>query len=280
MKKERFGERLKNWIINNIIGILTIAWPIIVFLFKSVFLNNNKWTPLEQVLLLLIVLESIIILSKFLWNKFSYKSYIYPRSRISSNYIVLKKIVNYRVNEKGELFFSRTLEIKSKINHLESIFDKFIWTGNNRAEVPRPEKNVSTITEQPTIGIWRYIRVTLKDSLSKGEEREISYKWPKISDCTSSSPFVSTSTEEPTKQLIFKIKLGAKYSNREIRLEEFRAIEADNPISVKIVRLDNNGDYEWDVSNIKRFRHYRVRWSWELDNSPVPDLITKKEGKG
>ena len=147
---------------------------------KNIFLDNGEWTTLEIILLVLIIFESVVVFAKFLWNKISYKSYVYPRSRIVSNYTVLEKEISYKVNNKGELSFSRKIAIKSNINNLESIFDKFIWTGSSAAAAPKGGRNIRTIDEQSIIGIWRYIRITLDDHLAKGEEREIFYAWPKI----------------------------------------------------------------------------------------------------
>lgn len=270
MQNNKKDATLKNWILNNFIGILSLLQPVLIILYKNFIYSNDAWTTLEIILFTIIIIESCVILTKFLWNIFSYKSYYYPYTKISSNYIILEKRVTYTMTESDELQFSRSMIIKSKINNLESILDKYLWTGTSKASKPSAGQNIRSIEEQSLIGVWKYLRIILDANLCKGEVREINYNWPVIKNCTTSSPFFSTSTDEPTKKVVLAIQLGRNYAHRQIRLEEFRAIEADNPISVLDAQLDQNGNYTWDVLKVKRFRHYRIRWSWE--DISVPEI--------
>ncbi|MDO4303333.1 MAG: hypothetical protein Q4D94_05405, partial [Bacillota bacterium] len=212
-------------------------------------------------------------------NRASYKSYYYPYSKIKTNYNVISKTIYYQVNERNELAFGRTMVIKSNIDNLDSIFDKFIWTGTSAAKVPNPRLHIQEIKECNKIGIWKYFQIFLDSPISKGDTLEIRYEWPTIYNCNSSSPFFSTSTEEPTKEVNMILKLGKRYSDREIILEEYRAIEGDNPISTKRTKLDQWGDYTWPIKKPKRFRYYRIRWEWPLDALGVSEIIDVREEK-
>lgn len=272
MRRGSSRERIVDWLINNILTIISLLVPIFPIIYKAMFGYLYYWTLMEIVLLGALILESAMLLIWIIWNKVSYKSYRYPWSKISTNYTVISKHLFYTINDHDELSFSRTTKIKSHINNLESVFDKFIWTGRVEAGLPERGEHIRSIDQQSLIGIWKYFRITLEEHLSKGEEVTISYAWPRILDCKSASPFFSSSTDEPTKELIFTLKLGSRYAGQEIRLEEFRAIEADNPITVEVANLDLNGDYTWNVKKVKRFRYYRVRWSWERGASAIPDV--------
>ena len=177
----------------------------------------------------------------------------------------------YYIIENNELHYHREMSIKANAD-IPEIVDKFIWTGNTKkSEFPLPRDNIRAIakTDAP-IGIWNYFRVIFNETLFKGKDsKPFSYKWPPISDYKSSSPFVSTSTNEPTKKLTLVIHLGSEYAGKELVLEEFRAIECMKEISTKTVEFDNSGRFEWTPERIKRFRYYRARWNWNPDE-PVP----------
>ncbi len=264
--------KIKDWIYNNILSILPLLPPFVSYV-VSVIKKGKGYglTWLEIALLVILTVETVVIVAVKVWNRVSYRSHYYPRSKIKSNYELLEKSTYYQMNENNELVFSRTMIIKSNIDNLRTIFDKFIWTGTAEAKIPTPKTHIQEIKPSNRIGIWRYFEIVLDSPISKGEEIEIHYEWPVIKDCKSSSPFFSTSTDEPTKKVVLALKLGRKYSKREIILEEYRAIESDNPISKKRVKLDHCGDYTWKIDKPKRFRYYRVRWEWSLKDV-IPEV--------
>ena len=153
---------------------------------------------------------------------------------------------------------------------MDSIIDKYIWTGKSEAKLPYAVKGIRTIEPDNIIGVWNYFRIIFEDRILKGDCKTIEYAWPTISNCTSSSPFFSSSTDEPTKHLKLILDMGQKYANLPIVLEEARAVESDFEISAQAANLDEHGRYTWDVPRVKRFRHYRIRWSWQ--NTTIPNL--------
>lgn len=276
MNKEKFKE----WIWNNILTILTILFPIFTYVLSAIRkYNGNQLTVLEWIFIAILTLEMLMIIVNIVWNKSSYRSYYYPNSKIRSNYDVINKSLYYQVNDNNELTFFRSMTIKSNIDNLQMIYDKFIWTGTGIANIPTPGLHIQEIKESNRIGIWKYFQIIFDSPISKGEELEIRYEWPVISNCNTSSPFFSTSTEEPTKEIKMILKLGRKYSEREIILEEYRAIEGDNPISKKRVNLDQCGDYIWTIDKPKRFRYYRIRWEWSLETQGIPEIGNLEEEK-
>ena len=118
------------------------------------------------------------------------------------------------------------------------------------------------------IGIWKTFRITFDSPVEKGKEWTYTYDWPLIESCKSSSPFASVSTEEPTKQIEFSIKLGHAHANKEVTVQEFRSIDSpsDQPLSQKRLHFDEGGDLHYTVEHPKRFRYYRVLWTWEKDS--------------
>lgn len=276
------GKRILKWLADNILSIIGLILPVAVSTAAS-FGVCSKYALSNLELGLIIALCTIIIaiIIYVIWNAFSYKSYRYPYRKIRdiTTYEILEKKIIYKRTSDDHLQFSRTMEIKSRSNRT-SISDKYIWTGEqNGALKIIPVKGVSAIKEQSKIGIWRYIELELQNHIDKGETRKISYRWKSIEKCRSSSPFFSTSTEEPTKKLSLEVDLGTEYANQEIRCETFRALESDYPISTEVYHLDEQGRYSWNVPRIKRFRYYRVRWSWERGEPAVEMRNSTKQGK-
>lgn len=274
--KQNDSKNFIGYFYDNILT-LFIGIPTLCGMFAIVkkWMSNTHWSTFEIILVIFNAIIIIFFVILLIVNKTSYKAYIYPISKTRTNYIINKKITRYCRNEKNELNFSRELDIKSCCNSLESVFDKYIWTGNSNGLIPNPKKNIRKIQLENKIGIWNYLRIVLEDPLRKGHPKLIKYNWPLIKDCNSSSPFVSCDTDIPTKSLIFELELGNEFKDADLILEEFRAIESDFSLSTKKVKFDKYGAYEWKVKNPKRFRLYRMRWSWNKQG--IPQMPKKKE---
>ena len=210
-----------------------------------------------------ILLSSLIFANTLIWILIIRNYYGYPSLCRKAPYEYVSRTISYVRNPKDDsLNVARFGVVRSKINGLGIIRDRFLWTGDSDAKLPLPGKNVSKILPDESIGIWTYFSVQFKDVISKGKTEYIKYVWPTIQNCSSSSPFVSTDTEYETKDLCIEVTLGKKYANRELKLEVYRSIESECPISSKTVLLDEDGHYKWEIHKPLRYRYFRARWEW------------------
>ena len=217
--------------------------------------------------LLEIFLSVIVILNALIWIFIVRNYYGYPNMCRKTQYTFISKTFKYyRRSDDDSLDASRILEVKSNVNGLDRIKERFLWTGDSDANFPKRGKNVISIHPEESIGIWKYFSVNFNQVISKGNTLKVAYKWPRIKNCTSSSPFVSTDTEYETKKLVFEVNLGKEYANHELMLEEYRSIESECPISVTCVQFDDVGGYKWEIEKPKRYRYFRMRWTWNTDN--------------
>lgn len=261
------AAKVKEWILNNILTIIEILPGLIGICYTTIGDVAETLTEREFYLLLVLLIILVLVAIRAVWNVISYKSYYYPWLKIRTiyNYTVLEKKITYRRDSKDALHYSRTMKIKCCSNLVEYAYDKYIWTGIQPNDVKIiPVNGIAGIKDKSRIGIWHYFEMELNNHMRKGDEREISYKWPNIESCTKSSPFFSTSTDEPTKKIILSLELGEEYANQEIICEEFRAVESDYPMCIEKRKLDERGNYTWEIPwyKVKMFRHYRIRWSW------------------
>lgn len=276
--KKLTESKLWEIIFSNLVSIL-LSLPTLGGLVVAVWgILTKSLSILDVILLALLVLSLIVFISVAIWRNTSYKAYYYPRRflRTSSNYEVIEKTVSFVRTEDDKLNYSRKMRIKCLSNRLFSILDKYIWTGpvTGAFKIVRDE-GISKIKTEPRIGIWQYFEIELRNHMVKGDEGTISYHWPVISNCSEASPFFSASTDEPTRRLKLELKLGAKYKGQKVMCEEYRAIESDFSISCKEEELDENGSFTWDIPKVKRFRHYRMRWSWEA-GQPAAEIDERK----
>lgn len=260
------GKKIREWFINNALTLLTIVLPALTGIGATVKAYlSQAMSPFVVILISALIIILFSLLGKAIWDAKSYKAYRYPWSKIrmSYDYEVIEKKVSYDRVNGDNLEYKRTMKIKCVANHLDGLLDKYIWTGGQTSiKAITPKKGIADIKEIQRIGIWTYISIRLQNSLSKGGEAVVEYEWPIMPNCHNSSPFFSASTDEPTKLLTLSLSLGREYAHQQIICEEFRAIESDYPISSIECQLDDRGQYTWEVSHVKRFRYYRIRWSW------------------
>lgn len=126
-------------------------------------------------------------------------------------------------------------------------------------------------------GIWTFYTCQLDRSLRRGEEHEFEVVWTPLDNWRNSSPFVSTSTEEPCRELEFVVRIPENaLFNKDVYVEEMRGIEAAHAFKTSLESF-NHGEFKWPMKP-KLYRHYRVRWSWAGDGE-VPAMLLTDSGE-
>ncbi len=259
MQEDFRHNKLVSFLIRHMFDIL-FAIPSIIPVISWIrcLVCKTYFTDLEVLLSIIIVVYTII------WMLIARNYYGYPTACRKSLYKTRSKVINYQRRKDYSLCVSRAIEVESNVNGLDRIKDRYLWTGKSDAGMPRKGKNVISIHEEESIGIWKYFSVNFNQILSKGDKMCVSYKWPRLEHCESSSPFVSTDTEYETDHIVFNINLGKEYANHELILESFRSIESECPISSKSTHFDDEGCFSWEIPKPRRYRYFRARWNWAL----------------
>ena len=258
-------------------------------------LNVFSW--LDRILIAILLLFVILGVRILVWVN-SYKSYYYRNSEINRNYSFINKTIHYHLNNKNELKFSIDCEVKSNIEQLEYIYNKNVWTGKEKNEDKRneqnskkrnyyPDKGLSSgikdfIFDEESVGLWEKYKVQLDETVRKGKKYPIRFVWKNISNCDTSSPFVSTNTDILTEEIVFDVNLGKSYANTPLKLHIYRGMESDYELQPAInCSFDKQGRFKWKIcknpcsqqstavgcyeSAIKQFRYYMITWHWKND---------------
>lgn len=267
-------EKFKEWLLNNLLTIITIINPIIVSIITYIYKKIEKEiNTFEIFLFIIIIIQCTLIFIYCIWRKKSYESYYYPWSKIRSEYEIIEKKVNYNVEKQTHrngknksveyyLNFSVCKKIKSLRRKLERIPGKFLWTGKNDAKLPISSTGDEIRWQDNKKGTWKFYDIILNKTLFKGEKADVNTYHDPIGNCKSSSPFVSSSTEEPTKKLVFNIDLGKEYAKSKIIVDVFRSNESTSPLKSTEFEFDECGKFTLEIKNPNRFRYYVVHWEW------------------
>lgn len=257
-------KKFKEWISNNFLSIISLfstglGWVAMV-IWKFI---SKTFTALDWVLITILLVQSIFFIGFACWRKFSFKSYHYPSGPIRPSYLVLEQKLNYLVDEKNEkLNFTSDKKIKCCDDRLPSIQGKYIWTGDSDANIPKNQLGYNFLSINNKKGIWTYYMVQFSDCLLKGQIKDIKYEYH-FDKYTTSSPFLSATTEEPTKYISFHLELGNSVEGTTFTIEEFRSTEGEYPISSKTLPISANGTIDYEIKHPKRFRYYRISWEWK-----------------
>lgn len=206
-------------------------------------------------------------------EKRSIYSIRYPRQTYP--YEVLKKTLIYEIGDDGVLRFVRRMHIRALRDHVEDYIDRFIWTAGPTS-IPVGNENVTRTERLARAGIWTFFKADFGRSLRRGNEYEFEVRWPPIENWAESSPFVSTSTEEPTHELVFELRLPAG-TGKKVLAETMRGIEALYPFDCQELELDN-GRCTWRINRPPLYTHFRLRWNWQgTDPKPMREAIQQGE---
>lgn len=267
------------WILDNLLSIISVI-PIVFGVIATAWnwLKKGQFTMYDYILLLVVISLSLFMIIKQIIKKHNCRAVFFPGRFLYSSYsyIILEKVITYKRTVDDKLKYKRKWTIKAVNNQLSDIKDKYIWTGSNTDFSIQSENGIRRIETENRIGIWNCFRIYLNNSIKKGEIAEFAYSWPLISNIRDSYPFISVSTEEPTKNIVLKLQLGEQYKYQMILCEEYHSSDSDYSISSKKERLDENGEYIWTINNARRFRVYQIRWSW--DEGKEPEECYSREG--
>lgn len=208
-------------------------------------------------------------LAYYMYVRLSFAMYHYPR--VTPHYTVIEKTYHYTVNNNDELIFSRKVKIKARQDQVERYLDKFVWTGGT-SSIPQPGPGcAATTAELERVGIWTFYSTTLERSLRRGEEAEFTVIWPPLANWRQSKPFVSASSEEPTKRINFIVEVPPDSLRDNIAyFEEMRSIDSNYAFKTNTGLKFDRGRIEVNV-DAKLYRYYRLRWSW-AGGHPVQPL--------
>lgn len=201
-----------------------------------------------------------------LYNRRSFRRPYYPKMLFP--YEVISKTIVYRISDDC-LYFKRVVTLKARVDGVDRYVDKYLWTAGE-IELPHPGEGVEAIEPLTKAGIWTFYSTILDRTLRRGQEHSFEVIWPVIRNWRASSPFVSSSTEEPCKSLTFDVEIPERaLRSADVFTEELRGIEAAAPFSWHH-QVFVNGRLIWTMKP-KVYRHYRIRWSWSGTN-PVAAL--------
>lgn len=273
---EQKNKPIRTWLVNNILSIISLINPIITAIIITIWhYLKQSFSTLDIILIILLAIQTIAFIGFAIWRNISYKSYHYYHHSIKPDFIVLEQTVNYKVNKqattdpnKKEKFeytldFSNKRNIKCCVDRLERIPGKYIWTGKDKASLPRSTSKHQVRSVNKNKGFWSLYDISFKNCLLKGQTATINNAFPTIKNCKSSCPFVACSTEEPTKKLTFNVELGREYSGQELTIETYRSSDSFYPIESKKGSFDANGIFEYTINKPKRFRYFVISWSWK-----------------
>ena len=257
-------KTVKDWLLNNILSIISCIPILVAFFSWLIKICSKQSFSLSLIFIICLCVETFLVLYVRIWRCVSYKAYRYPASHIKFKYLILKKEISYKYESSDDsLTVKNKLTIKSLEENLNSISGKYFWTGNSKMEYPQYDEGVREISpETQTVELWHKYHIILSHPVARHDSCSFTLIYPKTYNASSSRSYVSTSTEVPIKELIFKLQLGEKYAGREVTLEEYRSMECTYYFSSETCLLDHKGEATIKKTKLKRFRYYILKWKW------------------
>jgi hypothetical protein len=255
--REAIARATLGALISRLLGVLIIGCAALT----GWIVSGGAWRDLGDAQWPVAILVCSILAFGVVWftNRRSIYTYRYPK--VAFRYVVIQKTVKYEIDNNGVLRYSRTVHVKCRRDQIDDYVDRFIWTGGGGV-MPGPGTNVSRVEPLLRVGIWTFYRAYLDRVLQKGEEYEFEVTWPPITNWRTSSPFVSSSTEEPTHEVRFILRLPAAEVGNKVLGETLRGVESTYPFKTEEFELDD-GRYTWTIKRPGLYTHYRLRWEWQ-----------------
>ena len=172
----------------------------------------------------------------------------------------LARIISFEYRDLTHCIYRKAFKLRALRAGLSSYEDKYKWTGVSSPVIHSAVKEQTVrLTHQKSV--WQFYQVEFERALNKGDIVDIDLVFTIYEPEHSFVPFISTTIEEPTKQLSFKLTIpssfGITYATREIA----SCIGARVPFRTERVQFDTNGHLEWDIPKPKIHHYYELRWA-------------------
>jgi hypothetical protein len=200
--------------------------------------------------------------------------YHYPR--IAFRFEVLSSKVTYWVPDCGPLVYSRRVTVRARQNDLDEYLE--LYPLDARFQPVAGENVVSVEPIDNRLGERKCFRVLFERPLRKGEVYTFEIVWRSVGEGVPLLPFLSASTDEPTRSLEFEVRIPKAYLARMRAVGRVqRSAESLVAFDASVIQADGDGRFGWRIDKPPLYYHYLLHW---FLNEPAVAARSDREPNG
>lgn len=206
------------------------------------------------------VVFSIVLLILIARYQKKYKKYLPIYPPLEFDFEVLELEITYEHHEKNKMTYSKRKKLKALRNGLDRYQDKYLWTGKGNVTLKSKDKS-QKVAATDRKNVWQNYEIRFPYMLNEGDIIETCPVWTLIDEENMAVPFMSSSIEEPTKNLKFVLKLPADVKVASVVKEISSGLGARKPFSSVPDELKDSS-VVWIEPEPKLLHHYELKWQW------------------
>lgn len=189
---------------------------------------------------------------------YTWKYHTIPKQKYDFAHIT--RDISFEYKSNSDCVYRKKIELKALRAGLSFYTDKYRWTGKNPPVIRSSIKGQSIrLTERKSV--WQFYAIEFGRSLNKAEIIETDLVFDLHDEDHAFVPFVSTNIEEPTTNLVLKLRVPPELGVSDAKCEIASCIGARVPFSTTTRKLDRDGFVEWRVARPEMHRYYELSWT-------------------
>ena len=187
-----------------------------------------------------------------------------PTLQSTAAYEFVIREFRYHINANWCLDYTKHIRLRAGHDGLRGFADRILWTGGDTG-LPECTSEVDCKV-RPMLnshGAWDHFQVDFDDPLRAGQEIEFELSWQGLTNWPNARPFLSTSTDEPTRQIRFDLRIpGELRLDDRATFEMLRSASALEPSHVERLTFDDSGHLFRQIDGPEPNCHFRINWQW------------------
>jgi hypothetical protein len=202
------------------------------------------------------------LISLYIYSRFSERI---PKFRnMDFQYKVLLKEYSYEYMSKTNMKFKKYIKIKSLVNNLDRLHDRFCWSGCGNITTRTLNKD---FLYTPTVrrGVYQEYDILFDRKLKKGEILEVCVCFDMEDIYGTADPHMSTTISAPTDHLILRVIVPKQFGIEKAIAEVLPNSDYYNPFETQMIDFVYNesyGEAKWEKYKPSLLHIYSMRWKF------------------
>lgn len=234
---------------------------VISFLASGAFVGVARLTIPEKVAsvpMFAVVLIFLLLVALLFFIIRHFRKDVPNYEPVKHNFHVKQKSVEMIFGDDGTITYTKSKLLKSRTNNIRGYEDKFNWTGDGLVDI-KSGNDTHDLEMLSMSGIWQKYRTNFNKTVNKGDEILVETVWTLNEANRRMSPFISQSVEEPTHEIVFRLKFCDNRVPKAVFKESMDNIASIDPFET-IEDRSGNAEYEWKIEKPKLLHNYQLRW--------------------
>lgn len=233
-----------------------ILWVLAAICIKAATLEW-KWLEPYSTHALLLVGSVFTLILVAVWKRLTRRVPSFPS--VDCDFHLLKKEIFIDFISPGKIIYLKKFKLRALRDNLTHYEDKYHWTGSKPPLSVESTSAKHTVIQTVRRSMWQLYEVKFDHPHKKNDTVDVEVVWTIEDEASTHTPFISTTIEEPTDELVLRVRFDDALGVKDVLCEHRHCMSSNSSIESSSHALSNR-EYSWSIKQPRLLHHYEIRW--------------------